>query len=57
MNRLALIATTGFLALALTACGQSGNNNQPTATDNTTQQQGAAPAPQQPADGQQGESH
>lgn len=52
MNRLALIAATGFLAVALTACGEHGNK-QPTATE-TTQQQGTAPAPQQqqPADTQ-----
>lgn len=52
MNRLALIAATGFLALALTACGEHGNSKQP-AADNTPAQQGAAPAPeQQPAQGQ-----
>jgi outer membrane biogenesis lipoprotein LolB len=44
MKRLALIATTGLLALVLTACGEHGNK-QPKASDNT-QQQGAAPAPQ-----------
>lgn len=43
MNRLALIAATGFLALALTACGEHGNSKQPVAGANPTQQQGAAP--------------
>ncbi|MFJ1267273.1 hypothetical protein ACD661_01740 [Legionella lytica] len=53
MNRLALIAATGFLALALTACGEHGNKQPPVATDNAQQQQGAAPAPQQqPTEGQ-----
>lgn len=67
MNRLALIAVTGFLALALTACGEHGNSK-PTAgaSDNAAVQQDqnqvAAPAPaqapaqtpaqEQPADGQ-----
>lgn len=63
MNRLALIAATGFLALTLTACG---DNSKPAAgpTDNTAVQQPeehnqAAPAPAQepaapaaPAEGQ-----
>ncbi|KTD73624.1 hypothetical protein [Legionella tucsonensis] len=46
MNRFALVATTGLLALALTACGEQ-SNKQPTAgtTDTTTTQ----PAPAQPA--------
>lgn len=55
MIRLGLIAATGFLALALTACGEHGNSK-PVSTENMQQQQGAAPAPapqQQPA----GESH
>lgn len=51
MNRLALIAATGFLALALTACGEHGNSKQPVAGANPTQQQGAAPE-QQPAQAQ-----
>jgi hypothetical protein len=46
MKRLALIATTGLLALALTACGEHGNSK-PAANGNITQQQGAAPQPQQ----------
>lgn len=61
MNRLALIAATGFLALTLTACG---DNSKPVVgpTDNTAVQQPqdqAAPAPAQepaapaaPAEGQ-----
>lgn len=56
MNRLALIAVTGVLALALTACGEHGNSKQPEAGNNS-QQQGAAPAQQQqPAQGQ-GQGH
>ncbi|QMT59948.1 MULTISPECIES: hypothetical protein [unclassified Legionella] len=54
MNRIALIAATGFLALTLTACGES-SNKQPTATtttETTTTQQQPAPA-QQPAGGNQ----
>lgn len=57
MNRLALIAATGFLALALTACGE--HNSKPTTTTDTTttttQETTPAPAPtpeQQPADTQ-----
>jgi hypothetical protein len=42
MKRLILIAATGFLALALTACGE--NSNQRPTVDNTQQQ---VPAPQQ----------
>lgn len=51
MIRLALVAAAGFLALALTACGDHGSKPpQPTA-GNMQQQQGAAP--QQPAQDQQ----
>ncbi|HHF7366636.1 TPA: hypothetical protein ACPSKY_001754 [Legionella bozemanae] len=51
MNRFALVAATGLLALALTACGEQGNK-QPTAgtTETTTTTQ---PAPTQPAGGNQ----
>ncbi|MCW8397776.1 hypothetical protein OQJ26_03105 [Legionella sp. PATHC038] len=53
MNRFALIAATGFLALALTACGQQGNK--PTAgTENTTTT--TQPAPNQPAGGTQNQT-
>ncbi|USQ15003.1 hypothetical protein J2N86_06830 [Legionella lytica] len=52
MNRLALIAATGFLALALTACGEHGNKQPPVATDNAPQQQGAPAPQQQPTEGQ-----
>ncbi|KTD10741.1 hypothetical protein Lgra_1707 [Legionella gratiana] len=48
MNRLALIAATGFLALALTACG--GQDKQPTAgADNATTTTTPPPAQNQPA--------
>lgn len=51
MNRFALIAATGFLALTLTACGGN-DNKQPTAgTDNATTT--TQPAQNQPA----GENH
>ena len=47
MNRFALIAVTGFMALALTACGEHGNSK-PVPTEATTeQQQGVAPEQQQ----------
>ncbi|KTC89960.1 hypothetical protein OQJ18_06240 [Fluoribacter dumoffii] len=54
MKRIAIIAATGFLALALTACGQE-NNKQPTAgtTDTTTTTQ---PAPSQPAETNQNQT-
>lgn len=47
MNRFALVAATGLLALTLTACGEQGNK-QPAAgtTETTTTTQ---PAPAQPA--------
>jgi ABC-type glycerol-3-phosphate transport system substrate-binding protein len=53
MNRFTIIAATGFLALALTACGEQ-NNKQPTATTTdstttTTTTPPAEPQPQQPA--------
>lgn len=57
MNRLALIAATGFFALALTACGEHGNSK-PTASDTTTvQQQGAAPQQPQQQEQPQGHEH
>jgi len=65
MNRLALIAATGFLTLSLTGCGESGSKPTTQPTENTTNitvqpaqpaqpaQEPAAPAPQQqPAEGQ-----
>jgi hypothetical protein len=52
MNRLALIAATGVLALVLTACNDNSTTpKQPTA-NNPQQQGGPAPA-QQPNQGQQ----
>ncbi|MGC1182652.1 hypothetical protein [Legionella sp.] len=57
MDRLVLIAATGLLTLALTACGEHGNSKHPTVSNNAVQQQGAAPEPQpqqpqQPTPGQ-----
>ncbi|WP_454783146.1 hypothetical protein [Legionella sp. WA2022007384] len=53
MKRFALVAATGFLALALTACGES-SNKQPTATTTTETTTTQQPAPaQQPAGGNQ----
>lgn len=60
MNRLALIAATGFLTLTLTACGEQGNPKQPTpSAGDAMQQQGAAPAPQQqqPQQPSEGQGH
>ncbi|KTC79235.1 hypothetical protein Lche_1255 [Legionella cherrii] len=55
MNRFALIAATGVLALALTACGEQ-NNKQPTAgTENTTTTT-TQPASNQPAGGTQNQT-
>ncbi|KTC83017.1 hypothetical protein [Legionella cincinnatiensis] len=48
MNRLALIAATGFLALALTACGGH-DNKQPTAGENNATTTTPPPAQNQPA--------
>ncbi len=55
MNRLALVAATGFLALTLTACGENGSSKPTVTTDTTTTsstpveqaapEQQAAPAP------------
>ncbi|CAM3021107.1 Uncharacterised protein [Legionella steigerwaltii] len=52
MNRFALIAATGFLALALTACGQQGNK-QPAAGTETNTTTTTQPAQNQPAGGNQ----
>ncbi|WP_415074807.1 hypothetical protein [Legionella sp.] len=46
MKRIALIATTGLLALMLTACGGQGTPK-PTANENTMQQQQPGTTPQQ----------
>ncbi|PWY56389.1 hypothetical protein DGG96_02790 [Legionella qingyii] len=53
MNRFALIAATGFLALALTACGESSNKPTATTTTETTTTQQPAPAQQPAAPAQQ----
>lgn len=51
MKRFALIAAMGLFALALSACGEHGQNK-PTTTDHTAPQQ-TTPGPQQPTqDGQ-----
>lgn len=56
MNRLAMIAATGFLAVLLTACGESGSSKPADSTDNNatqqTQPQGDAGSDAKPADGQ-----
>ena len=51
MNRLALVAATGFLALALTACGEHGNSKPTVTPDNTpvSQEQVAPVQPVTPA--------
>ncbi len=56
MNRFAFIAATGFLALALTACGGQ-DNNQPTAGATETTTTTAQPAPAQPAGENQTQNH
>ncbi|MGL5742904.1 MAG: hypothetical protein ACRCXC_10390 [Legionella sp.] len=56
MNRLALIAATGFLALALTACGEHGNK-QPAAGNENNTTTTTQPSPNQPAGEGQTQGH
>ncbi|KTD67326.1 MULTISPECIES: hypothetical protein [Legionella] len=53
MNRFAIIAATGFLALALTACGQQGNKQPTAGTENNTT---TTTQPAQPAGGTQNQT-
>lgn len=48
MNRLALVAATGFLTLALTACGEHGNSKPTVVTPDNTPVSQEQVAPVQP---------